>query len=172
MASLSTNVRISSMENNQKKTTSDRAGTRNFGLQAEEKKWCQSETKALQAGWSIPLITHTRTHTAFWKKSALSRHFLMTEWVWMIRMWCLNKTLITLHLMITYTHTHTHKTMLRCCASLSSVIFLFCSYRGTNSHDCNKAKEYQMQWKFLYVSKTPLVSTGAAFFCIPAIYSL
>lgn len=54
MASLSTNVRISSMENNQK-ATSVRADTRKVSFFFRffdywKKKWCQSETKASQTG--------------------------------------------------------------------------------------------------------------------------
>lgn len=41
---------------------------------------------------------------------------------------------------------HRHMKMLRCCASLSTVMFPFRSYTGAKSHDSTKAKEYQMQW--------------------------
>lgn len=85
MASLSTNVRISSMENNQK-ATSVCGDTRKgfvlgfFGLQAL-KKMRQRETKASPTEWSIPPL-HTKI--AFRENFALSTHCVKNFLKWRI----------------------------------------------------------------------------------------
>lgn len=69
--------------------------------------------------------------------------------------------------MATHTQTHDNVEML-CLPVYSDVTFLFFffrSCRGAKSHDCNKAKGISDAMElFLYVSRTPLVWTGAAFF--------
>lgn len=58
----------------------------------------------------------TQQQIALWEKRALSTHYvkiclfvlLMKDWVWMIRMWCLNKTPIPSSELTLYDHSHTH----------------------------------------------------------------
>lgn len=60
--------------------------------------------------------------------------------------------------MATHTQTHDNVEML-CLPVYSDVTFLFFffrSCRGAKSHDCNKAKEYQMQWNFFCMLAEPL----------------
>lgn len=145
------------MENNQKATSvcgDNREGfVFVFSITGDEK-ICQSQTKALQAEWSIPPV---HKNTAFRENFALSAHHVKIS---------LNEGL-GLSDVSTITSVppselapndplHRHVIMFRCRASPSTVMFLFHSYRAAKSHDCNKAKEHQMQWNLLYVSKTPL----------------
>lgn len=88
-------------------------------------KWNQSFANRMKHS---PYSTHTNS---FLGNSALStrymKPFLMKDWDWMIRMWCLNKTSINYHpqswrLMTTYTQTQDNVEML-CLPVYSDVSF-------------------------------------------------
>lgn len=129
-----------------------------FGITGWGKNGVKVKPKLRKQDEASPPPLHTKI--AFWENFALSTHymknFLMKDWDWTIRMWCLNKTSITSSELNDHLHTDTWQ----CWDVVPPCLqwcFFFRSYRGAKSHDCNKAKEYQMQWNFLYVSKTPLV---------------
>lgn len=113
--------------------------------------------------------TGTQKHSFFRENFALRTHYVKNflEWrIGIVRSECDVSTITSVPPpeLAPNDPLHRHMIMFRCCASLSTVMFLSHSYRGAKSHDCNKAKEHQMQWNLLYVSKTPLAWPELLFF--------
>lgn len=171
MTSLSTNVRISSMENNQKATSAcgdTRKGFVFYFFQREAMKKCDKvKPKLRKQNEAFPPV---HKNPASRENFALSTNYVKSFLKWrigIVQSECDVSTITSVprsELAPNDPLLHRHMTMFRCCASLSTVMFLFHSYRGAKSPDCNKAKEHQMQWNLLYVSKTPLAWPELLFF--------
>lgn len=156
---LSTNVRISSTENNQK-------WKKTFVSRVLASKWNQSFANRMKhPPFPISPLTHTHVtqHNTHYGIAFRENFPLREVFEWRVTIEC---DVSTAH------PANANTQRWDVVPPSSAVMFLFAASRRRKLHDCNKTKKLSDAMElFLYVSK-PLWFDPSCSFCTPAVYSL